>query len=127
MSEMLLQSARFAAVGVINTIIGLGCIYAFLFFFGVGPIVANATGFSVGLAISFILNRLWTFSSNIPVAELIPKYLLVTIIAYTLNLGMVVLASVFFSANPYLAQIPGICIYTVFMFLGCRLFVFKVK
>jgi putative flippase GtrA len=52
------QSLRFGAVGVVNTAIGLTAIYALMFFFGVGPILANAVGYAIGLVISFAPNRL---------------------------------------------------------------------
>jgi len=76
------------------------------------------------LAVSFALNRVWTFSSNQPVTHVLPKYLLVTAISYFLNLGSVLLATSYFSINPYLAQLLGIAPYTSCMFLGCSWFVF---
>ena len=125
MTEMLRQSLRFSAVGVVNTIIGLAAIYAAMFFFQARPATANAIGYSIGLAISFALNRAWTFRSNRPVVTVLPKYLLVAGISYLLNLTVVVMSTSFFSANPYLAQLLGVGIYTVCMFFGCRWFAFK--
>jgi putative flippase GtrA len=124
MTGLLRQSLRFGAVGLVNTAIGLAAIYAVMFFFRTGPAIANAVGYAIGLAVSFSLNRVWTFSSKGPVAHVLPKYLLVAAICYLLNLGAVLTAISYFSANPYLAQLLGVGIYTVCMFFGCRWFVF---
>lgn len=124
MTVLVRQALRFAAVGLVNTVIGLAAIYALMFFFGVRPGLANAIGYAIGLSFSFALNLVWTFSSNRPVALVLPKYLLIVVISYLLNLGAVLAAVSILSANPYLAQLLGISIYAVCMFIGCRWFVF---
>lgn len=124
MTGLFRQSLRFSAVGVINTVIGLAAIYAAMFFFQARPGTANAIGYSIGIAISFLLNRAWTFRSKGHVVVVLPKYLLVAAISYLLNLTAVVTSTSFFSANPYLAQLLGVGIYTAWMFFGCRWFVF---
>lgn len=125
MTGVLRQSMRFGAVGLVNTALGLGAIYAVMYFFNAGPAVANAIGYAIGLSASFMLNRAWTFSDRRPSADLLPRFLLVVAAAYLLNLAVVVVATMRFSANPYLAQVFGVGVYTVFMFLGCRGFVFS--
>jgi putative flippase GtrA len=124
MMELVRQSVRFGMVGVVNTALGLSAIYALMFFLGAGPALANFVGYGLGLAVSFALNRVWTFSSTLPVAHVLPKYLLVAAICYLLNLGAVIACTSYLSANPYLAQLVGVGIYTVSMFLSCRWFVF---
>ena len=124
MTGIVRQSLRFGMVGLVNTAIGLNTIYAVMFFFKVGPGIANVVGYAIGLTVSFLLNRAWTFSNKRPIALVLPKYLLVAAICYLLNLGAVLTAISYFSANPYLAQLLGVSIYTVCMFLSCRWFVF---
>ena len=124
MTGLLRQSIRFATVGLANTAIGLAAIYAVMFFFQTGPAIANAIGYAIGLAVSFSLNRVWTFNSDRPVGHVLPKYLLVAGLSYLLNLGAVIAATSHFSVNPYLAQLLGVGIYTVCVFFGRRWFVF---
>jgi len=124
MTGLLRQSIRFATVGLANTAIGLAAIYAVMFFFQTGPAIANAIGYAIGLAVSFSLNRVWTFNSDRPVGHVLPKYLLVAALSYLLNLGAVIAATSHFSVNPYLAQLLSVGIYTVCVFFGCRWFVF---
>jgi putative flippase GtrA len=124
MSSLIRQSTRFAIVGLLNTAIGLAAIYAVMYFFRTGPAFANAVGYAIGLVISFSLNRTWTFQNDRPVTWVLPRYLLVTTLSYLLNLGAVLWVIFQSGANPYLAQLIGVCIYTVCVFIGCRCFVF---
>lgn len=124
MMELVRQSMRFGMVGVVNTALGLSAIYALMFFLGTGPALANFVGYGLGLAVSFALNRVWTFRSALPMAHVLPKYLLVAASCYLLNLGAVLACTSYLSANPYLAQPVGMAVYTVSVFLSCRWFVF---
>lgn len=124
MNGILYQSLRFALVGFINTSVGLAVIFGLMFFANVSPAVANVLGYVIGLLISFLLNRIWTFNSSHSIVEVLPKYVLMAVVSYFLNLGIVVGVVHLFGVNPYLAQLLGIIFYTVCMFFGCRWFVF---
>ena len=118
------QALRFAAVGVLNTLIGLAAIYALMYFWRSGPVAANFLGYLIGLAVSFSLNRLWTFNSERAFANDLPKYLLAAGASYLVNAGIVSAAVTWWSVNPYLAQLLGVSVYTLSFFFGCRMFVF---
>lgn len=126
MSGLIRQSLRFGTVGLANTAIGLLAIYAVIFFFNSGAAAANAIGYVIGLAVSFTLNRLWTFSDSRSIAKVLPRYLMTAAISYLLNLSVVLIGTHHFDVGPYLVQFFGIGVYTVAMFLGCRWFVFDV-
>jgi putative flippase GtrA len=119
------QSLRFGAVGLVNTAIGLTAIYAVIYFLNATPAIANAIGYVLGLAVSFALNRFWTFENSQSLKKVLPRYLLIAAISYLMNLTVVLLGAYYFGVGPYLVQLFGIGVYTVTMFLGCRLFVFK--
>ncbi|MES3002697.1 MAG: GtrA family protein [Pseudomonadota bacterium] len=118
------QAIRFAAVGAVNTALGLLAIYGAMYLFGTDPLTANAIGYAIGMACSFTLNRSWTFASRQPVARALPRFLLVVAGAYLLNLAAVVGAISQARIDPYLAQALGVVVYTVAAFIGCRVFVF---
>jgi putative flippase GtrA len=124
MKELLGQSIRFAIVGVANTAIGLAAIYAVMFFGHAGPALANAVGYAIGLALSFVLNRSWTFKDSTPIRSVLSRYALAAASSYGLNLAVVLTAVNAFGVNPYVAQLLGICVYTSVMFFGCRWYVF---
>jgi hypothetical protein len=64
--------ARLLSVGAVNTLVGLGVIYACKRLLVFGDILANASGYAVGVTIAFMLNRHWTFEhrGNLRVAVL---------------------------------------------------------
>jgi putative flippase GtrA len=124
MSGVVAQSIRFGVVGLVNTAIGLSTIFAVMYFFRAGPAIANGIGYAVGLTASFRLNRRWTFGDKRASSRLLPRFFLVVGASFLLNLTVVLAATSLFSVNPYVAQVFGVCIYTLCMFLGCRSFVF---
>lgn len=125
MIALAIQTVKFLLVGVLNTLTGLAAIYAVMYFTSLDPLTANAIGYTVGLAISFTLNSIWTFKNNNPARHSLPKYILCAIIAYLLNAATVTLALNILKINPYIAQLYGIVIYSIFMFIACKLFIFK--
>ena len=125
MTNIARQALRFGLVGLCNTAIGLLSIYAVLYFFAADPAIANAIGYAIGLVVSFVLNRLWTFSDNRSISTVLPRYLMIAGISYLLNLSVVLVGTHYFGVGPYLVQFFGIGTYTVAMFLGCRWFVFR--
>jgi len=124
MNGLLRESARFTAVGMANTAVGLAVVFAVMYLLEAGPIVANAVGYAVGWGVSFLLHRSWTFGSALPIAAGLPKYLMVVLVSYLLNLGTVLWAASSPLVNPYVAQVLGMGVYTVAAFAGCRWFVF---
>lgn len=119
------QTFRFVLVGIINTLIGIFSIYSILYLFKTTPVVANAIGFAIGFFVSFTLNRHWTFSDEAPITKSLPRYLIMTIVAYLLNLLVIVIGMRTFGIGPYLIQLFGIGVYSVSMFIGLRWFVFS--
>jgi putative flippase GtrA len=120
------QALLFGLVGLANTVIGLLAIYAVLYFFAADPATANAIGYAIGMVVSFLLNRLWTFGDSRSIVKVLPRYLMTATFSYLLNLSVVLIATHYFGVGPYLVQFFGIGVYTVAMFLGCRWFVFNV-
>jgi putative flippase GtrA len=122
--SLIQQAIRFGLVGIVNTAIGLASIYGLMFFLRTDPATANALGYGVGLATSFLLNRIWTFKSSRPLGKALPRFLMVAAASYMLNLGVVMGGIALFDANPYIMQLVGVGIYTLVMFFACRWLVF---
>ncbi|MEM6488245.1 MAG: GtrA family protein [Pseudomonadota bacterium] len=123
------QAVRFGAVGLVNTAIGLGLIWLAMWL-GVPALSANAIGFSVGVLVSFVLNRAWTFRDGAagalrpPARETAPRFLAVFAIAWTLNIAVVWLALRETTISPYYVQLFGMVAYSTVCFLLCRIWVF---
>lgn len=116
---------RYLLVGVVNTLVGLGIIYLAMYFLHMGIAASNAFGYAVGIVVSFILNKSWTFNSDDHAVYSFLRYLLVLAVAYVVNLETVLFANYNFNLNPYLSQALGIFPYTAIGFLGSRYFAFR--
>jgi putative flippase GtrA len=116
---------RFVVVGIANTLIGLLAIYLCKWLFGFRDALANFSGYMIGLAVSFFLNRGWTFRHSGAVLPALARFLVIFAVAYLLNLATVLIAIHSFGVNSYVAQAIGIAPYTVFFYLGSRHFAFR--
>lgn len=124
-NDLIRQGLRFFLVGLINTAIGLGCIYVLLYFTKAGPFIANGIGYAIGLSVSFMLNRSWTFDHKGDFKQVFLRYLTVVAVAYLCNFAVVYHVIHYFQCNPYLAQPIGIVVYSGITFIGAKLFVFR--
>jgi putative flippase GtrA len=125
MSRVLqLEAYRFLVVGLLNTAVGLSVIFAAMGLFGFNDIAANAVGYAVGLTVSFIGNRHWTFRDNGPKGATLARFLLSFAFAYVVNLIVVLFVRDGLHLNPYFAQLAGICVYTPLFFVISRSLVF---
>ena len=117
------SALKFAAVGVINTLLCLGVIFGLKSLAGFGDVAANISGYAVGLACSFLLNRRWTFAHHSRLLPTLLRFLLVFLLSYLLNIT-VVLGLIRLGCNDYLAHLGGMPLYTLVFYFGCRYFVF---
>jgi putative flippase GtrA len=118
------KALRFAAVGVVNTLIGLAAIYAGLAWLGMGDATANLFGYCIGWSVSFPLNRRFTFRHRGNVGLSLLRFLLVSALAYAANLGLVLFVHRVLMVNVYVAQLFGVGTYTLVAFLGSYYYVF---
>lgn len=115
---------RFLITGVLNTLLGLGIIYA-LKLAGMHDVAANLLGYALGIGISYAMHARWSFSYAGSVRTALPRYVLVTILAYLANLAVVSIALYGWKLNGYIAQALGVAPYALVGYLGSRLFVFR--
>ena len=114
---------KFASVGVVNTLSTLAIIFVLKFFFSVPDSAANFAGYTVGLAISFGLNKRWTFRHDAGAIPALGRFLLVFAASYVLNIAVVLMA-LKMGVNSYFAHITGMPFYSLTFYAGCRLFAF---
>lgn len=116
---------RYLTVGVLNTCVGLGTIYFSLYALKLSDPQANVLGYCVGVLCSFVLNKLWTFSARGAAGGQFARFVLVTAIAYLVNLGTVMGLIDLGGVNHYLAQALGVLPYTLLGYFGSRYFAFR--
>ena len=115
---------KFSAVGILNTVLGLSCIYLAMYVAGMNYILANGIGYSFGFAMSFLLNGTWTFRHKGPYGPSLVRWLMVTSTAYGLNLAVIIASRRWGEVDSYLAQIFGVAVYAAVSFFGGRHFAF---
>jgi len=122
--------ARFGLAGLINTGIGFAVIAGLDVGLHISPPLANAAGYLVGMGVGFVLNRRFVFKSQTNPRATAPRYIAVVLAAFALNqlILRVAGASLGQGALPHLAaQLAGMGVYTVVVFLACRFWVFRVE
>lgn len=115
---------RFLIVGVLNTVTGILIIFFAKAFLSYGDLISNFLGYSVGLTISFFLNRSWTFNHNGKILPACIRFFIVVILAYSLNLVTVFGLRDGAGINSYLSQLAGVVPYTLFFYFASRYYVF---
>ncbi|CCQ95681.1 GtrA family protein [[Clostridium] ultunense Esp] len=123
---------RFLLVGMINTVIGVGTTFFFLHLFHWNYWWSTFIGNSIGVVVSFFLNRSFTFQDTGDISRSFPRFLLVTLLSYFLAYGLGLLL-----AERVIALLPipgswiesgavliGAGLYTILNYTGHRLFTF---
>jgi putative flippase GtrA len=125
---------RFLLVGVVNTLTGLSIIFGLLNVFGFSYWISTFVGNCIGALVSYLLNRTFTFNSQISFTKGVPRFITVILICYFLSFSL----SEFVADEVYLLYVTipsinedefaillGSSFYTISNFFGQRNFVFK--
>lgn len=116
---------RFAAVGVLNTVVGLAAVLAAGRYLGAGAFAANAIGLATGFVVGYLANRRWTFRSTASVAMTAPRYLVAFAAAYALNAAILALLLRSAGWPPLAAQAAALTAYSLAFYRLCRWMVFR--
>lgn len=113
---------RFLIAGVANTMVGLAFIYATRALGG-GEVASNATGYAFGVAISFVLNRQWTFGDQGCLLAGAARFLVVMLVAWGANIAAL-LQCMRWGMAPAVAQAAAVVPYALVSYIGCRWWAF---
>src|SRR3954469_5385629 len=118
------EFARFLAVGVTNTALGYAVIFSLMLGAGWSPELSNVLGYVVGLSVSYLLNRSFTFRTRAKVLMEGSRFLIAFGIAFALNLAVLSALVRIFGATDWIAQIAAGFVYVVSSYWLNRTFVF---
>lgn len=133
----ILQFAKYAIVGVMNTLLTLIVIFVCKSVFGVNVYVSNAIGYIAGVINSFIWNRNWVFRSNGAFSRQAIHFIIGFLVCYAIqfvvvwSLNQFVLSDIeihvaFITLSGYgIATLIGNVCYTLCNFIYNRLITFK--
>jgi len=122
---------KFLLVGVFNTCVGCGLMFVLYNFFKCSYWFASAMNYIVGGAVSFFLNKYFTFRSTDwswrQVVRFIINVVVCYIIAYAVAKPLVLyfLSGKSVSLQENIAMLIGMCLYTILNYLGQKCFTFK--
>jgi putative flippase GtrA len=127
MRDLVRQASRFGLVGLINTAVGLSLIWLAMAS-GLPAIPANAIGYLVGIMVSFMLNRAWTFRldgrKQVRASVAFRRFFIAAGAAWILNIAVVWSGLELTGISPYLLQLFGVATYSASFFVMCRTWVF---
>lgn len=124
---------KFLAVGLVNTFIGMGLMLLLKNGMGYSFWYATFTGNSLGAAVSFLLNRSFTFNSRVSVLVGGPRFIMVVLACYFLSFSLSRMISgtmsfitvwQFYLESDNIAILLGSIIYTITNYIGQKTFVF---
>lgn len=115
---------RFLIVGALNTLFGYSIILIGLLV-GLGDYAANAIGYALGIPLSYLLHRRWTFAPKVPAswAEGL-RFGICFVIAYCANLSVIALGRSAGRIEDPLVQGTAIVTYAGLFFILTRFVVF---
>lgn len=116
---------KYLMVGAVNTIAGFAVIVFCLEILDLPSVAANAVGFSAGLIISFLLNRSFSFRSNVPIATGLPAFAAVAAVGYLFNLAALLAGQTILHLGTYPSQILGVTTYVLVVFFASKKLVFR--
>jgi len=123
----MIQFLRYIAVGILNTLLGYFIIFGCMYILGMNPIASNVSGYGVGLIVSYVLNRNYTFNSKQARKPEALRFLLVFAIAYALNFIALLLLIYQLGMHEGLSQVVAGVIYVGAAFLMNKYYVFKAR
>lgn len=124
---------RFLLVGIVNTFVGLFIMFFLLNVLNLTYWTSTFLGNAVGACISFLLNRTFTFGSNVSYHKGVPRFFVIILIcyfsAYYSSEKLTELTNHFqlFSTmnDENVSVLLGSALYTISNYLGQKHFVFK--
>ena len=118
------QFSVYVAVGFINTGVGYAVIFLCMYGFDWNVYLSNVFGYTIGLLVSYLLNRVFTFKSNRAKGPELIAFTGVFCLAYLANLGALKLLIVL-GVHPAVSQVLAGVLYVAISYIANKYLVFK--
>ena len=122
---------KFIMVGVINTLVGTGVMFAAYNLLHLSYWVSSASNYVVGSIVSYFLNKYFTFQNKERSWKQVAKFIINIAVCYVLAYGiakpvvMYILSGAGQKIQENAAMLAGMCLFTGFNYIGQRMFAFK--
>lgn len=121
------QFIRFILVGIVNSGLGYGIIFACMYLAGLSPELSNAIGYMIALVASYFFHRSYTFRSTQQQRAEFIYFVVVFLIAYCINLAALIVLVRTLAVNAGVSQIISGCVYALASYLLNKHYVFVNK
>jgi len=118
------QISRFVAVGILNTIVGVG-FYFILLDLNIYYLLSSIIAHMIGVMNSFIWNKKWTFRSNGNLLREFLKFNSVYVVTFFVNLLLLALFVEKFGFNPKISGVLSLGFSAMISFFGHKYWSFK--
>ncbi len=122
---LIAQLFRYLLVGVLNTALGFGVIFACMYLAGMSPLASNVVGYAVGIVVSYLLNKSYTFKSDARSRYELLRFLIVFAVAYAANAATLLFCIDVLAMHAALAQVVSSGVYIATSFLLNKYYVFR--
>lgn len=119
------QFFNFLIVGSFNTGLSYSLFLALYLGLHANYLIAGITSYACCAITGFLMNRYFTFKSQISILEGVIKYFLVQFICLLTHSSIIIIATEKLNINPLISQLLGISITLFINFFISRQFVFK--
>lgn len=103
------SALRYGLAGVFNTLVGFGLILFLDLGLDVQPNLANAIGYAVGIAVSYVLSRLFVFRGRSARAGGLRRYLAAVALAFLANQAVLTVANLLLPASELASALAQAC------------------
>jgi len=121
---ILFQFLKYNLVGVVNTLLGFGLVFTFLYL-GINNMLSNFLGYFFGIILSFFLNKKYTFHKYKMTASIIWGFFTILMFAYLVNALIFWSIINYMDQSPYVSQIYSGIFYTLISFSLMKIFLFN--
>lgn len=135
MKEKFLNSTvlRFVLVGIVNTLVGTAIMFGLYNLAHCSYWVSSASNYILTSVLSFFLNKIFTFQNKEKDVRQIARFAVNIALCYLLAYGIAkplclwMLSGTLQSIRDNVSMLVGMCLFTVFNYLGQKFFAFKSK
>ncbi len=122
---MIQSLVRYTMVGAVGTLAHYLVLFTLVERCGVPPAVATAFGFATGAVINYFLNLRFTFQSDRPHREALPRFLTVAAAGMVLNSGIVALGAEVLRLHYMIPQVFATAVVVFLTFCANRVWTFQ--
>ena len=121
--EIVRQFMKYLSVGGISNLLAY-VVYISIVLLGFGPIASMTVVYVVAGSFSFVANKAWTFQSQVRTGSALVKYIVALVVGYVTNLALLSGLHYGLGLPHEIAQLVGIGVVAIELFLLSRYFVF---